>query len=83
MKRLLLSVIISSTLGLTACGGKSSNEHKDDAVASVPQATLAFDPTADTPILPLPSDLLFSGTTDGTLVVPEKKQVTTVMLKLH
>ena len=70
MKRLLLSVVITSTLGLTACGGKSSNEHKDDAVASVPQATLAFDPTSETPVLPLPSDLLFNGTTDGTLVVP-------------
>ena len=73
MKRLLLSVVIASTLGLTACGGKSSNEHKNDAVPVVPQAHLAFDPAADTPVVPLPSDLLFNGSTDGTLQVPGKE----------
>ena len=69
MKRLLLSVVIASTLGLTACGGKSSNEHKDDAVPAVPQAHLGFqpDPTAVDTEIPLPSDIIFSGTKDGTL----------------
>ncbi len=70
MKRLLLSVVITSTLGLTACSGQSSNEHKDDAVASVPQAHLEFDPAGTTPVIPLPNDLLFNGTADGTLNVP-------------
>ena len=75
MKRLLLSVVIASTLGLTACGGKSSNEHKDDAVPTVPQAHLAFqpDPEAVDTAIPLPSDIIFSGTKDGTLQqIPDK-----------
>ncbi|MGB0893585.1 MAG: VolA/Pla-1 family phospholipase [Parashewanella sp.] len=69
MKRLLLSSIIASTLGLTACGGgKSVDDISNATVPLIPQAHLIFDPAAAK--VPLPNDLLFNGTIDGTLNVP-------------
>ncbi len=69
MKRLILGVAIASALGLTGCGGEDSvNELKDKTEPLIPESHLVFDPTAGK--VPLPSDLLFSGTLDGTLSIP-------------
>lgn len=71
MKRLILGVAIASALGLTGCGEDSYNELKDKTEPLVPESHVAFDPGNTTkPVLPLPNDLLFSGTTDGTLSIP-------------
>jgi len=68
MKRLILGVAIASALGLTACGGDTFNEAKDNVEPLVPLSHVQFDPANGK--LPLPNDLLFSGTTDGTLTIP-------------
>ncbi|QYJ73919.1 VolA/Pla-1 family phospholipase [Shewanella sp. FJAT-52076] len=69
MKRLILGVAIASALGLSGCGGEDSvNELRDNIEPLIPESHLVFDPTAGK--VPLPSDLLFSGTLDGTLAIP-------------
>ncbi|GGP51611.1 lipase [Shewanella algicola] len=68
MKRLILGVAITSALGLTACGGDSFNEAKEKAEPLVPVSHVQFDPANG--LLPVPNDLLFSGTLDGTLEMP-------------
>ncbi|WP_351074800.1 VolA/Pla-1 family phospholipase [Shewanella sp. CAL98-MNA-CIBAN-0140] len=68
MKRLILGVAITSALGLTACGGDSFNEAVANAEPLVPVSHMQFDPANS--LVPLPNDLLFSGTTDGTLSIP-------------
>ncbi|MGX9461357.1 VolA/Pla-1 family phospholipase [Shewanella sp. A14] len=70
MKRLILGVAITSALGLTACGGDSFNEAKEKAEPLVPLSHVQFDPAEGQ--VPLPNDLLFSGTTDGTLAIPDE-----------
>jgi Pla-1/cef family extracellular lipase len=73
MKRLILGVAIASALGLTGCGEDSINELVEKAEPLIPVSHIAFDPGNIDPakrILPLPNDLLFSGTTDGTLQIP-------------
>lgn len=69
-----------STLTLAACGGGDSSETTinltpgldADSVSDVEVSRIAFDPSAAEPVLPLPSDLLYSGTTDGTLEPPDE-----------
>jgi Pla-1/cef family extracellular lipase len=68
MKRLMLGVAIASALGLTACSEESYNELKENTVALTPVSHIAFDPA--NAVVPLPNDLLFSGTLDGTLAIP-------------
>lgn len=68
MKRLFLGVAIASALGLTGCSEDSVEEIKDKVEPLIPVSHLAFDPANG--VLPLPNDLLFSGTSDGTLNLP-------------
>ncbi|MCL1147665.1 lipase [Shewanella marinintestina] len=68
MKKLFLGVAITSALGLTACSEDSYNELVDKTEPLVPQSVFVFDPAAGA--VPLPNDLLFNGTTDGTLAIP-------------
>lgn len=71
MKKLLISLAVTSALGLTGCGD-SLSELKQDAVDNgavvVPVSRVVFDPSAGK--VSVPNDLLFQGTTDGTLVMP-------------
>ncbi|GGJ05426.1 lipase [Shewanella hanedai] len=74
MKRLFLGVAIASALGLTGCGGDSVDELRDKAENKgeilIPESHIAFDPGNADPAkrtLPVPNDLLFSGTSDGTI----------------
>lgn len=68
MKRLILCVAIASALGLTGCSEDSYNELKDKTDPLIPESHMVFDPANSK--VPLPNDLLFSGTTDGTLSIP-------------
>ncbi|MBY6226483.1 VolA/Pla-1 family phospholipase [Ferrimonas balearica] len=68
MKRLLLSAAVASALGLVGCSGDSYQETIENTPTPVPFSRVQFDPGAGE--LPLPNDLLFSGTFDGTLEIP-------------
>ena len=70
MKKLFLGVAITSALGLTACSEDSYNELVDKTEPLVPQSVMVFDPGNGE--LPLPNDILFSGTLDGTLNIPDE-----------
>ncbi|MEC4724737.1 lipase [Shewanella sp. D64] len=73
MKRLFLGVAIASALGLTGCGGDTVDELREKADILIPESHIAFDPGNADPAkrtLPLPNDLLFSGTSDGTINMP-------------
>ncbi|WP_076536937.1 VolA/Pla-1 family phospholipase [Shewanella sp. UCD-KL21] len=68
MKRLILGVAIASALGLSGCSEDSSNEAKENVETLIPFSQMVFDPANGA--VPLPNDLLFSGTLDGTLSIP-------------
>lgn len=69
MNKLTLSVAVAVALGLTGCGGESLDDIKQDTGNNTvkPSSRVVFDPGAATPRLSVPNDLLFQGTTDGTL----------------
>lgn len=70
MKKMTLSVAVAAALGLSACGGDTVEELAQEAPAVHPASRVSFDPgNAAGPVFPLPNDLAFSGTTDGTLTV--------------
>lgn len=80
MKKLILSVAIASALGLTGCGGGDSVEDiKEDVIESgetqLPLSRVVFDPANGG--VSVPNDLLFSGTTDGTLNIPDEADAIT------
>ncbi len=68
MKRLMLGIAVTSALGLTACDGESVDQITEGTLPLVPQSQMVYDPAAG--LLPLPNDLLFNGTSDGTLNIP-------------
>lgn len=69
MNKLALSVAVALALGLTGCGSESLDDIKSDVGDNTvkPYSRVVFDPGASTPRLSVPNDLLFQGTTDGTL----------------
>ena len=72
MKKLVLSLAIISALGLSGCGDETIEDVKNDAVENntpvVASARVVFDPSNG--ILSVPTDLLFTGSQDGTLNIP-------------
>ncbi|MGI2260193.1 VolA/Pla-1 family phospholipase [Shewanella sp. GXUN23E] len=68
MKRLFLGVAIASALGLTGCGGDTYNDIKAETTPLIPESQMVFDPAKGK--VPVPNDLLFNGTLDGTLNMP-------------
>lgn len=70
MNKLAISIAVAVALGLTACGD-SLDDIKQEAAKPggtvVPSARVVFDPTAGA--VSVPNDLLFQGTTDGTLTL--------------
>jgi len=79
MKKLALSLAIISALGLSACDSETiedvQKEVIDNGTAVKPLARIVFDPGAAEPLLSIPNDLLLSGTTDGTLNLPDENLV--------
>ena len=74
MKKLVLSLAIASTLGLSACDDETikdvEKEVVDNGTAVTPTARVKFDPSAGAAGLSIPNDLIFLGTVDGTLEIP-------------
>ncbi|WP_082354159.1 VolA/Pla-1 family phospholipase [Marinagarivorans algicola] len=71
MKNIILSMSIASIIGLTACGSGSGGGQErtaDDNIVFEPTSRIVFDPSNGA--LSIPNDLLFQGTTDGTLNLP-------------
>ena len=72
MKKLMLSVVIASSLGLTACESETVKEIKEEVSAQEPlytaSARIVYDPAAG--VLSVPNDLLLQGSLDGTLNIP-------------
>jgi len=72
MNKLVLSLVITSALGLSACGGESIEDVQKEVIQSgdviTPTARIVFDPTNS--LLSAPNDLLFTDTLDGTLNIP-------------
>ena len=68
MNKLAVSIAVALALGLTACDDslKEIKEEIGDNTVK-PASRVVFDPGAATPRLSVPNDLLFQGTTDGTL----------------
>lgn len=72
MRKVILSISIASILGLSACDSETikdvqqSVEKNNSAVTA--SARIVFDPSNG--VLSVPNDLLFQGTTDGTLNIP-------------
>jgi Pla-1/cef family extracellular lipase len=76
MKKLVLSLPVAIAMGLSGCGGDDTTlndittrvETNNETIQ--PIGRVVFDPTGGK--LSVPNDLLFSGTTDGTLEVPDE-----------
>ncbi|GHG02663.1 VolA/Pla-1 family phospholipase [Thalassotalea marina] len=74
MKKLVLSIAIASSLGLTACDSETVKDVQKEANQTGPiavePARVVFDPASGISGLSVPNDLIFSGTKDGTLEIP-------------
>ncbi|RUO21109.1 alpha/beta hydrolase [Aliidiomarina iranensis] len=68
MKKLFLTLAITSTLGLAACTPDGEDAPVTQEDVQVPFARVTFDPGNGN--LAVPSDILLGGTTDGTLNIP-------------
>lgn len=72
MKKLVLGLAIASALGLSACGDETlkdvQEEVKQENQTVIPTSRVVFDPSNG--VLSVPNDLLFQGSTDGTLNIP-------------
>lgn len=70
MNKLAISIAVAVALGLTGCGD-SLDDIKQDAAQPggtvIPSSRVIFDPNAGA--VSVPNDLLFQGTTDGTLTL--------------
>lgn len=74
MNKLVLSLAIASTLGLTACDDESVKDVKQEIAENgssvVIPGRVIFDPSQGIDGLSVPNDLIFQGTQDGTLEIP-------------
>lgn len=68
MRQALVPTALAAALALAGCGSESLSDASEGATPVIATATVAYDPSNG--VLPVPNDLLFSGTTDGTLNLP-------------
>lgn len=77
MKKLLISLAVTSALGLAGCGDSLQDLKEDKAQNNevlVPLSRVVYDPSGGK--VSVPNDLLFQGSTDGTLVMPGESAAT-------
>ncbi|WP_333608247.1 VolA/Pla-1 family phospholipase [Arsukibacterium sp.] len=68
MNKLAISIAVAVALGLTGCGDSLEDIKQDTEQDQViPSSRVVFDPSAGA--VSVPNDLLFQGTTDGTLTL--------------
>ena len=68
MKKLAISIAVAAAIGLAGCGDSLEDLKQEAAQPGgtvLPASRVIFDPTASK--VSVPNDLLFQGTTDGTL----------------
>lgn len=75
MKKLILSLHVAVAMGLSGCGDDQSLQEIEQTIEQdnstvTPVSRVVFDPTGGR--LSVPNDLLFTGTTDGTLEMPDE-----------
>lgn len=70
MKKLAISIAITSVLGLSACDDTSLKDVQQETEMSDQRVRVVFDPSNGK--LSVPNDLLLSGTIDGTLEMPDE-----------
>ncbi len=73
MKQLTLTIAVTSALALMGCDGDNQADYLDELSgsngnAAVANSRIVWDPAEG--VIPLPNDLLFLGTLDGTLAIP-------------
>ncbi len=71
MRKLCVAALCGATLGLSGCGESLSDaqaEAENNPAATRSPIRINYDPSNG--VLPVPNDLLFSGSTDGTLAIP-------------
>ena len=68
MKRLISTLTVASVLGLAGCNEENSTENLDEGNPALNVSRIQFSPSSGA--IPLPNDLLFSNTPDGTLQIP-------------
>lgn len=68
MKKLMLASAISSALLLAGCGGSGDDAPTTEIETQVNATRVVFDPSNGA--VPVPSNILLSGTVDGTLNIP-------------
>ncbi|PTB89064.1 alpha/beta hydrolase, partial [Pseudidiomarina aestuarii] len=68
MKKLMLASAISSALLLAGCGGSGDDAPTTEIETQVNATRVVFDPSDGA--VPVPSNILLSGTVDGTLNIP-------------
>jgi pimeloyl-ACP methyl ester carboxylesterase len=66
--RQLALLSLCTSLWLGGCGGDTTSDGAPGGTTSSP--VVLFDPVAASPVVPFPNNLFFSGTTDGTLNIP-------------
>jgi Pla-1/cef family extracellular lipase len=79
MKKLVLSLAIISALGLSGCDNETIEDVKKEVAADiaangqpiVSPARIIFDPASGIAGMSVPNDLIFSGSQDGTLEIPD------------
>ncbi|MFT6268741.1 MAG: Pla-1/cef family extracellular lipase [Alphaproteobacteria bacterium] len=70
MRKLVLGTSIAALLGLAGCGGETIEDLQAEATSARPASRVLFDPSNG--VLPVPNNLLFTGTQDGTLEMPDE-----------
>ncbi|MCO4798377.1 MAG: lipase [Colwelliaceae bacterium] len=74
MNKLVISLAIASTLGLSACDDESIKDVKKEIADNGPSIVIpgrvVFDPSLGIDGLSVPNDLIFQGSVDGTLEIP-------------
>lgn len=78
MKKILTTLTASSFLTLAACGGGGSSTTStpvNPADSETTSSRMSFQPASG--VLSVPNDLLFAGTIDGTLEMPDEKAART------